>query len=94
MSEVQASCAVTSTNAKAPIDITTTNRHFFNTVTMKLKDSAIPLRDFVWRNPAIIDQKLTSNSDFDFYHILKLSENLDKPNVLNQQVLTTCPQAC
>ena len=37
---------------------------FFATVTSKLRESAIPLRDFVWRNPAAIPQRTDKQIKF------------------------------
>ena len=43
---------------------------FFATVTSKLRDSAIPLRDFVWRNSVSIPQR--TNRQFKFRPISRL----------------------
>ena len=43
---------------------------FSTTVTVKLRETAIPLPDFVWRKPAVVDQR--TNQQFRFRPISKL----------------------
>ena len=52
------------TKTDDPAKISNAFCSFFATVTSKLRESAIPLRDFVWRSPAAIPQRTDKHFKF------------------------------